>query len=52
MVGDAGWKKGRDTRPDGVPGTDHSSSDRLFAEKIARRHPEFTFFYAKDYFNF
>ena len=50
MVGDAGWKKGRDLRPDGTPGMDHSSSDRLFAEKIARTYPEFAFFHANDFF--
>lgn len=51
MVGDAGWKKGRDTRPDGRPGTDHSSSDRLFAENLARNHPGFAFFHAEDFFS-
>jgi HAD superfamily hydrolase (TIGR01662 family) len=50
MVGDAGWKKGKDLRPDGSMGTDHSSSDRLFAENIARRHAGFAFFYANDFF--
>lgn len=50
MVGDAGWKKGKDLRPDGRMGTDHSSSDRLFAENIAKRHAGFTFFHANDFF--
>ncbi len=50
MVGDAGWKKDRDFRPDGSPGTDHSSSDRLFAENLAREHPGFLYFHAATYF--
>ncbi|MDN5280498.1 MAG: bifunctional polynucleotide phosphatase/kinase [Clostridiales bacterium] len=51
MVGDAGWKKGRDFRPDGSPGIDHSSSDRIFAENLARFHEGFAFFHAKDFFS-
>lgn len=50
MVGDAGWKKGRDFRPDGSPGTDHSSSDRLFAENLARKHSGFLYFHAANFF--
>lgn len=50
MVGDAGWKKGRDFLPDGRPGNDHSSSDRLFAETVALKHAQFEFFHAQDFF--
>ncbi len=50
MVGDAGWKQGKDRRPDGRPGQDHSNSDRLFAENIARRHSGFGFFHPEDFF--
>lgn len=50
MVGDAAWKKGRDFQPDGSPGNDHSSSDRLFAENIEQKHTNFTFFHPKDFF--
>jgi DNA 3'-phosphatase len=32
MVGDSAYKRGHDTRPDGSPGTNFSSSDRRFAE--------------------
>lgn len=51
MVGDAAWKRGKDTRPDGKPGTDHSNSDRLFAENLAKLYPGFRFFYAEDFFD-
>lgn len=50
MVGDAAWKKGRDSQPDGTPGNDHASSDRRFAENIALKHPGFGFFHPRHYF--
>ena len=50
MVGDAGWKRGKEQCPDGRPGTDHSNSDRLFAENIALKHPGFGFFHPVDFF--
>lgn len=50
MVGDAGWKKDRDLQPDGLPGSDHSNSDRRFAENIAMKHPGFGFFHPREFF--
>lgn len=50
MVGDAAWQKGKDLRPDGQPGTDHSNSDRLFAENIAKKHPGFRFFHPENFY--
>ena len=52
MVGDAAYKRGRDTQPDGKPGRDHSNADRLFALNIAKEHKGFKFHYALDYFGF
>ena len=37
MVGDSGWKKKKDMEPDGTPGSDHSNSDRGFAESVRER---------------
>lgn len=34
MVGDSAYKKNKDIRPDGKPGTHFSNSDRLFAENL------------------
>ncbi|HNX75390.1 MAG TPA: HAD-IIIA family hydrolase [Candidatus Rifleibacterium sp.] len=50
MVGDAGWKRGKEQCPDGRPGSDHSNSDRLFAENIALKYPGFRFFHPVDFF--
>lgn len=50
MVGDAAWKKGSDLQPDGSLGSDHSNSDRLFAENIAMKHLGFKFFHPRDFF--
>lgn len=51
MVGDAAWKKGKDKQPNGQPGSDHSNSDRLFAENIAKIHTGFKFFHPSDFFD-
>lgn len=51
MVGDAAWKKGKDVRPDGQPGTDHSNSDRHFAENIAKKHMGFRFFHPEEFYS-
>ena len=45
MVGDAGWKRGVDTEPDGTPGEDFSHSDRGFAEALG-----IDFQHPRDYF--
>lgn len=45
MVGDAGWKKDKDTEPDGTPGEDFSNSDRLFAEALG-----IPFHHPRDFF--
>ncbi len=37
MVGDAGYKQGKDLQPDGSPGEDFSNSDRRFAENVRRQ---------------
>ena len=50
MIGDAGWKKDKDLRPNGLPGKDHSNSDRLFAENIMKKHKNFKFHHAADFF--
>lgn len=53
MVGDAGYKRGVDTRPDGKPGDDFSNSDRRFAENLrkARRSPKgLTFHHPREFF--
>ncbi|GAB4284052.1 MAG: hypothetical protein Kow0029_30450 [Candidatus Rifleibacteriota bacterium] len=50
IVGDAGWKRNRDVQPDGTPGTDHSSSDRIFAANISKKHKGFAFFHPKYFF--
>ncbi len=34
MVGDSAYKKGKDVRPNGKPGTHFSNADRLFAENL------------------
>ena len=51
MVGDAAWKRGKDNRPDGKIASDHSNSDRLFAENIAKIHSGFKFYHPTDYFS-
>lgn len=50
MVGDAAWKESVETRPDGKPGTDHSNSDRRFAENIANKYHGFGFFHPDEFF--
>jgi DNA 3'-phosphatase len=50
MVGDAAWKKGKEVEPDGTPGVDHSNSDRVFAENIARKNKGFDFAHPADFF--
>lgn len=40
MVGDSAYKKGKDTHPDGRPGTHFSNADRLFAENLKIRFVE------------
>jgi DNA 3'-phosphatase len=53
MVGDAGYKRGVDTRPDGKPGDDFSNSDRRFADNLrkARRSPKgLTFHHPREFF--
>ncbi|MCK5796942.1 MAG: HAD-IIIA family hydrolase [Deltaproteobacteria bacterium] len=57
MIGDAAWKRGVDTRPDGKAGDDFSNSDRRFAETLRRvrkspkgvafHHPRDVFGWAK-----
>lgn len=51
MVGDAAWKRNVDKEPNGKLGSDHSNSDRLFAENIAKIHPGFKFFHPRDFFD-
>ncbi len=50
MVGDAAYKRKVDLQPNGKPGTDHSNSDRLFAENIAITHKGFKFYHPNDFF--
>ncbi|MBF0545419.1 MAG: HAD-IIIA family hydrolase [Candidatus Riflebacteria bacterium] len=50
MVGDSGYKKGSDTTPDGHPGEDIASTDRLFAEAVAAQHPGFVYIHPRDFF--
>lgn len=50
MIGDSAWKKGVDTEPDGTPGSDHSNSDRLFAENLAKKFGKVTFHHPRDFF--
>ncbi len=50
MIGDAAWKKGKEVEPDGTPGVDHSNSDRVFAENIARKNKGFDFAHPADFF--
>ena len=50
MVGDSGWKKGKDQEPDGKPGEDFSNSDRLFAENLNKAFGGVPFFHPRDYF--
>ncbi len=50
MVGDSGYKKGEAVEPDGTPGEDISSDDRLFAENVAKAHAGFAYKHARDFF--
>ncbi len=53
MVGDAAWKRGVDTRPDGKAGDDFSNSDRRFAETLrrVRKSPKgIAFYHPRDVF--
>jgi DNA 3'-phosphatase len=50
MVGDSGWKKGVDTEPEGGPGEDHSSSDRQFAENMAKAYGSCPFHHPRKFF--
>lgn len=53
MVGDSGWKKGKDTEPFGTPGSDFSNSDRGFAETVRKARGlirGFPFYHPRDFF--
>jgi DNA 3'-phosphatase len=50
MVGDAAYKRKVDIQPNGQPGTDHSNTDRLFAENIAKTHKGFKFYHPREFF--
>lgn len=51
MIGDSGWKKGKDTEPDGHPGEDFSNTDRLFAENLAKKFGGVKFVHPRDFFH-
>lgn len=50
MVGDSGWKRKVDVEPDGTPGEDISSADRLFAENMAKAFGGVTFHHPRTFF--
>ncbi len=50
MVGDSGWKKGKDLEPDGTPGDDFSNTDRLFAENLNKKYGGVKFIHPRDFF--
>ncbi|MBI4863606.1 MAG: HAD-IIIA family hydrolase [Candidatus Riflebacteria bacterium] len=50
MVGDSGWKKGKDVEPDGTPGEDFSNADRLFGENLAKRFGGVQFHHPRTFF--
>jgi bifunctional polynucleotide phosphatase/kinase len=53
MVGDSGYERKKDQDPQGRPGEDTSSADRLFAEAVRRKYatPEgFAWHHPRDFF--